>query len=147
MCMTTDHGKLIWLGADREVHSMSVCSQQVSKSAKRIAQDALEHSWREAQRSAAVLTRSSSACIATLCAERGCKLPTLLSMSPVTCLTHSAVSNGNEPHIHAWRRDHSNPEHPILELPTIEFPHRDIWAISSFDNRTMLGKSIACYCC
>lgn len=31
MCLTTDHGKVIWCRPDGTAHSLSVCSQQVNE--------------------------------------------------------------------------------------------------------------------
>lgn len=58
--------------------------------------------------------------------------------------TYSAVSNGSEPHIHGWRQDPNLPFNAHLENGTVDFPHRDIFAMSSFDDVTSLGAF--CYC-
>ncbi|WOO85668.1 uncharacterized protein LOC62_07G009163 [Vanrija pseudolonga] len=54
--------------------------------------------------------------------------------------TWLAVSNGNEPHVHGWRQDPLLPIGSIPDQCIIDFPQRDIYAMSSFDDQTTLAS-------
>ncbi|KAL1405348.1 hypothetical protein Q8F55_008979 [Vanrija albida] len=55
--------------------------------------------------------------------------------------TWLAVSNGNEPHIHGWRQDPLLPIGSIPDQSILDFPQRDIFGMSSFDDQTTLASA------
>jgi len=66
----------------------------------------------------------------------------LKQVSDETVHTDSrAIAGGPEAHVHHFRRDPENLDYVFMQHSELDLPQGDIYSMSSFDDRCVLGES------